>query len=236
MESAFRQEEALVLASGGQDSTTCLYWAVRQFARVHAIAFVYGQKHEAEVAAGQKICDRLGVDLKVVDLSFMNQVAESALFKGPASVNAPHALARDVPASFVPYRNLLFLTVAAQWASTLRLRHLVTGVCQADSSGYADCRDVFVKAAQATLNLATDFPDLGVIVHTPLMWLTKAKEFALAEELGCLDVILEDTMTCYHGSTQRQAYGLGCGECPACQLRRKGWEEYQRSKEDQQHA
>ena len=221
-----KQEEALVLASGGQDSTTCLYWAVQNFARVHAISFTYGQKHETEVAYAQRICDRLSIDLKVVDLSFMTTLTESALFQGQGNLNAPHALSAEVPASFVPYRNLLFFTVAAQWAATLRLRHLVTGVCQTDYSGYADCRDIFVKSAQETLNLATDFSALGVIIHTPLMWLTKAQEFALAEELGCLEVILTDTITCYQGVLTQHDFGRGCGECPSCRLRKKGWEDF----------
>ncbi|NNM53712.1 MAG: 7-cyano-7-deazaguanine synthase QueC [Spirochaetales bacterium] len=220
------QEEALVLASGGQDSTTCLYWAAQNFARVHAISFTYGQKHATEVASAQRICGRLNVDLKVVDLSFMTTLTESALFQGQGDLNDPHALSAEVPASFVPYRNLLFFTAAAQWAATLRLRHLVTGVCQTDYSGYADCREVFVKSAQTTLNLATDFSELGVIIHTPLMWLTKAQEFALAEELGCLEVILTDTITCYQGVLTQNDFGRGCGECPACRLRKKGWDEF----------
>jgi len=216
----------LVLASGGQDSTTCLVWALQNFRQVSAICFFYKQKHAVEVEAARKICGLLGVELKVVDVSFLKELVVSNLFQGEGPVGQRHPQNEDVPSSFVPYRNLLFLTLASAWASTLGVKHLVTGVCETDSSGYADCRDVFVKATQAALNLATDFKDRNVVLHTPLMWLTKAEEFRMAEELGCLDLVLEETMTCYEGSSEAHAFGKGCGECPSCLLRKQGYEEY----------
>ena len=227
MTQSYQNDEAVVLASGGQDSTTCLVWALRNFKKVHAISFYYQQKHAVEVEAAKRICGLLGVELKVVDVSFLKDLVISSLFEGNGEVNERHTLSPEVPSSFVPYRNLLFLTLASAWASTVGAKHLVTGVCETDSSGYADCRDVFVKSAQATLNLATDFRDRNVVIHTPLMWLTKAEEFRMAEELGCLDLILTETMTCYLGSSEPQNFGKGCGQCPSCLLRKKGWEEYQ---------
>lgn len=226
LQPAFPTDIAVVLFSGGQDSTTCLVWALRQFKTVHAIGFFYNQKHAVELDAARKIAGQLGVPFKVVDLSFLSELVVSNLLANTGSVSEGHALSAEVPASFVPYRNLLFLTLAAGWASTVGARHLVTGVCETDYSGYADCRDVFVKSAQVTLNLATDFKDKNVVIHTPLMWLDKAAEFALAEELGCLPVILEDTVTCYNGDPTPREWGRGCGECPACRLRQNGWQEF----------
>lgn len=214
-----------MLASGGQDSTTCLFWAKRQFSKVSAICFDYRQKHSLEIEAARRICEALSVDLKIVDISFMRDLVVSNLFQGSPDVSGSHPQAEGVPASFVPYRNLLFLTLSAAWAGTIGVRHLVTGVCETDFSGYADCRDVFIKSAQATLQLATDFGG-SVVIHTPLMWLTKAQEFLMAEELGCLDFILKETMTCYNGDESVHDFGKGCGECPSCRLRKKGYEEF----------
>jgi 7-cyano-7-deazaguanine synthase len=226
MNQSYRTEEAVVLASGGQDSTTCLVWALKNFAKVRAVGFFYQQKHSVELDAARRICALLGVEFKVVDLSFLKDLVVSNLFQGTGDVAGKHVQNQDVPSSFVPYRNLLFLTLASAWAGTVGAKHIVTGVCETDFSGYADCRDVFVKSAQATLNLATDFRDRNIVIHTPLMWLTKAEEFRMAEELGCLDLILKETMTCYQGSPTVHPFGQGCGECPSCLLRKKGYEEY----------
>jgi len=229
MNRSFENENALVLVSGGQDSTTCLFWAKHRFAGVAAISFIYGQKHAVEVDTARRICRQLDVELKTVDISFMKDLVVSNLFAGTDDVSRPHQLKDSVPSSFVPYRNLLFLTLAAGWASTLGIRHIVTGVCETDYSGYADCRDVFIKSAQVTLNLATDFDKNNVIIHTPLMWLTKADEFRLADELGCLDFILNETMTCYNGDETLNDFGKGCGLCPACKLRKEGYAEFLRT-------
>jgi 7-cyano-7-deazaguanine synthase len=227
VQQSYNDHDAVILISGGQDSTTCLFWAMTNFRTVHAISFLYGQKHAAEVEAADRICSRAGVEHRSVDLSFLPELAVSRLFTGTGTIEGTrHPLNESVPSSFVPYRNLLFLTVASVWASTLRVRHIVAGMCETDSSGYADCRDAFVKSAQATLDLSVDFKDLGIVIHTPLMWLTKAETFRLAETLGCLDIILDDTITCYNGSTAKNNFGLGCGSCPACVLRAKGYREY----------
>jgi 7-cyano-7-deazaguanine synthase len=223
---SYRNEDALVLASGGQDSTTCLVWAKANFRSVQAISFFYNQKHSVELEQASRICGALDVPLKTVDISFMKDLVLSNLFAGGDDVNEAHAQNEDVPSSFVPYRNLLFLTLAAAWGGTIGARHLVTGVCETDYSGYADCRDVFIKSTQVTLNLATDFASNNVVIHTPLMWLTKAEEFRMAEELGCLDMVLAETQTCYNGVQDMNDYGRGCGQCPACRLRKQGYEEY----------
>ncbi len=234
MEQSFKNEDALVILSGGQDSTTCLFWAENNFRKIYAISFLYGQKHIIEVSAAERICARLGIGHKIADMSFISGIAESHLFSGKGRIEADgHPLNARVPSSFVPYRNLFFLTAAAAWASTLRIKHIVAGMCETDSSGYADCRDVFVKSAQVTFDLATDFDGLGVVIHTPLMWLTKAETFRLAETLGCIDVIINDTVTCYYGVEDSHDYGKGCGTCPACILREKGYREYLRKYKQQ---
>jgi 7-cyano-7-deazaguanine synthase len=226
MKQSYEDDNALVLTSGGQDSTTCLFWALKNFKNVYSISFDYNQKHSVELDIASGICGKLGVEHKTVDIAFLQDLVISNLFKGKGDVEDKHELDQGVPSSFVPYRNLIFLTLAAAWASTIGVRHLVTGVCQTDYSGYADCRDVFVKSAQVTLNLATDFKDRNVIIHTPLMWLTKAEEFKMAEELGCLDFILKETMTCYNGDQTMNEYGKGCGNCPSCRLRMDGYAQY----------
>jgi 7-cyano-7-deazaguanine synthase len=226
---SYKNEDALVILSGGQDSTTCLFWAMENFRNVHAISFLYGQKHIIEVSAAERICAKLGIDHKIADMSFIQEISVSHLFKGTEAIEGePHPLNALVPSSFVPFRNLFFLTAGASWASTLKVKHLVAGMCQTDFSGYADCRDVFVKSAQVTLDLATDFKELNVIIHTPLMWFTKAETFRLAETLGCLDVIMNDTVTCYYGSEEKRDFGRGCGKCPACVIRGRGYLEYTR--------
>lgn len=226
MPQAFLGDKALVLTSGGQDSTTCLIWAIKNFKQVSAISFFYGQKHAKEVAAAIRICKQLNIELKTIDISFLKELVHSNLFKDTPDVYTAHKLDKTVPASFVPYRNLLFLTLASAWASTIGVRHIVIGVCETDYSGYADCREVFITSAQKTLNLAVDFKEQGVIIHTPLMHLSKAQEFYLAEQLGCLDFILTETFTCYNGSEKKHEWGKGCADCPACELRAQGYREY----------
>ena len=228
MEQSYNKENALVLTSGGQDSTTCLFWAINNFKKIYAVSFNYGQKHSKEIEVAESICEKFNIDHKVVDISFLKELVISNLFEGADDVNKKHELNDDVPSSFVPYRNMIFITLASAWASTLGVKHIVTGVCETDYSGYADCRDVFIKSLQGTLNLATDFKDRNIVVHTPLMWLTKAEEFKFAEELGCLDFIINETLTCYNADETMNNYGKGCDNCPACKLRRKGYEEYLR--------
>jgi 7-cyano-7-deazaguanine synthase len=227
MEQSYSKDNALVLLSGGQDSTTSLFWARKNFRHVSCITFYYAQKHSSETECAQKICRMLSLDLNMLDISFMKDLVISGLFnKEKRITGAPHPSNNSVPSAFVPYRNLLFLVLASGWAHTLGTRHIVTGVCETDFSGYADCRDVFIKSAQATLNLAIDSKDRHIIIHTPLMWLTKAETFRLAEELGCLDVVINETITCYNGVMDMHPYGRGCNICPACRLRKKGFNEY----------
>ncbi|WP_373740286.1 7-cyano-7-deazaguanine synthase QueC [Neisseria sp.] len=209
-------EQALVIFSGGQDSTTCLIQAVRQYGRgnVQAVTFRYGQRHDIELECARRIAADWGVRQTVLDLSVMKQVTHNALMDEGAEIQTA---SNGVPNTFVDGRNALFLLYAAIYAKSQNIRHIITGVCETDFSGYPDCRDVFVKSMNVTLNLAMDY---AFQIHTPLMYLTKAQTWALADEMGCLDYIREHTHTCYNGTAG------GCGECPSCVLREKGLAEY----------
>ncbi|MGL4820661.1 MAG: 7-cyano-7-deazaguanine synthase QueC [Bacilli bacterium] len=210
-----KNAHALVVFSGGQDSTTCLFWAKRHFTSVSCVTFNYGQRHEEELAVSQRICEELGVKQVVLDLGLLNQLAPSALTR--QDVPIVH-VAGELPSTFVPGRNHIFLSFAAILAQSMGVKHLVTGVCETDFSGYPDCRDSFVKSLNVTLNLAMDE---SFVIHTPLMWLNKAETWALADELGQLSFIKEKTLTCYNG-----IIGDGCGNCPACALRRQGYKQF----------
>lgn len=215
------KEKAVVVFSGGQDSTTCLFWARERFAEVHALSFVYGQKHVREVELAEAIARRAGVSFECLDVSFISTLARNALTDPTLEIDTEKP-ADGLPNTFVPGRNLFFLSVAAVRARELGARHLVTGVSQTDYSGYPDCRDAFVKSLNVTLNLGMDEQ---FVIHTPLMWLDKCETWALADRLGVLDIVRRETMTCYNGVP-----GDGCGHCPACKLRRKGLERYLDSK------
>ena len=216
-----KDEIALVVFSGGQDSTTCLYWAKKHFKEVRALTFLYGQKHRAEVDVAREITRQASVECEVMDVSFVGGLGRNALTDTTLTMEKEKP-ADSVPNTFVPGRNLFFLSIAAVYASEHAIRHLVTGVSQTDFSGYPDCRDAFVKSLNVTLNLAMD---KSFVIHTPLMWLDKAGVWELADELGVFDLIRRETLTCYNGIV-----GDGCGECPACQLRREGLEKYHREK------
>lgn len=207
---------AVVLLSGGQDSTTCLYWAKKRFARVVALCFLYGQKHEKETEMARSIADKAGVEFHLLTENFIgmgsNSLTDAAV---PMREGAPGT---SFPNTFVPGRNLFFLSIAAVFARERGIRDLVTGVSQTDYSGYPDCRDSFIKSLNVTLNLALDGQ---FIIHTPLMWINKAETWALADELGILNLVANETLTCYNGIP-----GNGCGQCPACKLRRQGLDEY----------
>lgn len=215
------KEKAVVVFSGGQDSTTCLFWARERFAEVHALSFVYGQKHVREVELAEAIARRAGVSFECLDVSFISTLACNALTDPTLEIDTEKP-ADGLPNTFVPGRNLFFLSVAAVRARELGARHLVTGVSQTDYSGYPDCRDAFVKSLNVTLNLGMDEQ---FVIHTPLMWLDKCETWALADRLGVLDIVRRETMTCYNGVP-----GDGCGHCPACKLRREGLERYLDSK------
>ncbi|MGJ3233129.1 MAG: 7-cyano-7-deazaguanine synthase QueC [Oceanicaulis sp.] len=233
MTNAHKSSAALVLFSGGQDSATCLAWALSRFSRVETIGFSYGQRHGVEMDARQRVraamaeafpdwARRLGEDV-VVDISGYGALAESALTR-----EAEFAMSeKGLPTSFVPGRNLVFLTIAGAHAYRRATPHLVTGVCQTDFSGYPDCREATIRAQEQAISLGLDEP---VTIDTPLMHLTKAETWALAETLGgaaLVNLIVEESHTCYRGDrAHRHPWGYGCGDCPACELRARGWAEW----------
>lgn len=218
------KDTALVVFSGGQDSTTCLFWAKKHFRRVCALTFAYGQKHVKEVDVARAIAGKAGVDFDVVDVSFIGRLGHNSLTDPSMKMDAEKPEG-GVPNTFVPGRNLFFLSIAAVYARERGINHLVTGVSQTDFSGYPDCRDAFIKSLNVTLNLAMDEQ---FVIHTPLMWIDKAETWALADELGVLDLVRRETLTCYNGIP-----GDGCGHCPACKLRREGLEKYLSMKNEQ---
>lgn len=217
------QDTALVVFSGGQDSTTCLFWAKHHFAHVIALSFLYGQKHHREVELAREIARKADVPFEVMDVALLGQLGRNSLTDTTLDMDKekPHDA---VPNTFVPGRNLFFLSIAAVYARERGISHLITGVSQTDFSGYPDCRDSFIKSLNVTLNLAMDEQ---FVLHTPLMWLDKMQTWALADKLGVLELVRNETLTCYNG-----IQGDGCGHCPACQLRRKGLKEYLAIKEN----
>lgn len=213
----YEAQDALVLFSGGQDSTTCLYWAKQHFRHTHALCFSYGQRHTQEVENARRLAAMADVPFRVLDTTIISQLAPNSLTDKSMMMDREKP-ANTYPNTFVPGRNLLFLTFAATLAYAQDIRHLVTGVSEADYSGYPDCRDTFIHSANTTLNLAMD---KQFVIHTPLMWRNKKEVWQLADELGVFDIVRNETLTCYNGIAAD-----GCGECPACLLRRKGLEEY----------
>lgn len=224
---------ALVLFSGGQDSTTCLAWALSRYERVETIGFPYGQRHAVEMEMREPVrrglaglssdwARRLGPD-HVVPLDVLGRVSVSAL-----TADLPMATRADgLPSTFVPGRNLVFLTFAAIVAFQRGLKRVVTGVCETDFSGYPDCRDDTVKALQVALNLGME---ARLVLETPLMWIDKAETWAMAQQIGgdaLVQLIVEHSHTCYVGDrSQRHDWGYGCGRCPACELRLAGWQRW----------
>ncbi len=225
--------KALVLFSGGQDSATCLAWALARYDHVETIAFDYGQRHKVELQCRLTVLDelraafpawaaKLGAD-HVIDLAVLGQISDTAMTQD----RAIEMQANGLPNTFVPGRNLLFFTFAATVAYRRGLQVLVGGMCETDYSGYPDCRDNTLKALQVALSLGMDTP---MVVETPLMWLDKAATWRMAESLGgaaLVALVQEHTHTCYLGErSTRHAWGYGCGSCPACELRRVGYERY----------
>lgn len=212
---------ALVLFSGGQDSTTCLYWAKQQFDQVEAIGFAYGQKHTVELQQAEHIAQLAEVPFTVFDIS--GTLRGSALTEHDKDVSAAHERNADLPASFVPGRNALFLTLAASHAYNRGIHDLVGGMCQTDYSGYPDCRRVFIDATQTALSLAMD---VDFRIHTPLMYLTKAETWKLANDLDVLDIVRDHSHTDYNGDrTTYNEWGYGKLDNPASILRAQGYEE-----------
>lgn len=226
-------ESALVIFSGGQDSATCLGWALETFSSVATIGFHYGQRHDVEMQCRANVLHQLHamrsdwssrlLEDAVFGLELLSDLGETALTHDVAITMD----SRGLPNTFVPGRNLLFMNVAAAYAYRKGIRHIVLGVCETDFSGYPDCRDDAVKAMQVALNvgMAEQF-----VMHTPLMWLNKASTWELARSVGgdaLVECILEHSHTCYKGDRSvRHDWGYGCAECPACVLRQAGWESY----------
>lgn len=209
--------KAVVVFSGGQDSTTCLFWAKKKYEEVIALSFDYGQKHSDELICAKEICKKYGVEHHMLDMALLNQLAPNSLTRADIEVDK-EAPETGTPNSFVDGRNMLFLTFAAVFAKQRDIHVLVTGVSQSDFSGYPDCRHVFITSLETTLTLAMDY-EFEVI--TPLMWIDKKETWKMADDLGVFDVIRQETLTCYNG-----VRGDGCGDCPACRLRRRGMEAY----------
>ncbi|GAA0177396.1 7-cyano-7-deazaguanine synthase QueC [Clostridium sediminicola] len=209
--------KAVVVFSGGQDSTTCLFWAIEKFDEVIAVSFDYGQKHIEELQCAEIICKDNNIEYHVLDMNLLNQLAPNSLTRKDIKV-CNYKKDDELPNSFVDGRNLIFLTFVAVFAKQRNINNIVTGVSQSDFSGYPDCRDIFVKSTNVTLNLAMDYQ---FVIHTPLMWIDKAETWKMAYDLGVLDIIKNETLTCYNG-----IIGEGCGECPSCKLRMKGYEEF----------
>jgi len=213
-------KKAVVIFSGGQDSTTCLYWAKQNFDYVEAMTFFYGQKHSIEMYCAQTICSKEKIRQTVIDISFLNGIVESALTSDKLNINEVNK--KGLPASFVPNRNALFITLAHAYAQKIGADNLVTGVCETDYSGYPDCRQMFIDAINKSLNMGSNS---NIRIHTPLMFLTKEKIFKLAEDLGKIQDVVELSHTCYNGDREhRYEWGYGCDACPACELRKNGWE------------
>jgi 7-cyano-7-deazaguanine synthase len=230
---------ALVLFSGGQDSTTALAWALERFDTVETIGFDYGQRHRVELECRETIlarltglspayAQRLGPD-HLLDLKSLGAISDTALTRESEIAFAQTGL----PTTFVPGRNLIFLTFAAALAYRRHAKHIVLGVCETDYSGYPDCRDDTIKAMQVALGLGLD---RRLVLHTPLMWRDKAQTFALAREIGgdaLLDLVVEESHSCYLGDrTKRHPWGYGCGHCPACDLRARGFAAYEAAPDD----
>jgi 7-cyano-7-deazaguanine synthase len=224
---------ALVLFSGGQDSATCLAWALERFARVEMLGFDYGQRHAIELACREHLLDgikslrsdwagKLGEN-HTLEIATLAAISDTALTRDVAIAMREDGL----PNTFVPGRNLLFLTFAAALAYRRGIRHIIGGMCETDYSGYPDCRDETIKALQTTLNLGMN---QSFELHVPLMWLDKVQTWKLAHELGgagLVNLIRQSSHTCYLGERGvRHEWGYGCGECPACALRAKGWRQY----------
>lgn len=218
-----KSDKAIVVFSGGQDSTTCLFWAMQQFKEVIAVTFDYNQRHITEIECAKNITKELGIQHHILDMSLLNQLAPNALTR--ADIEVKDGENGALPSTFVPGRNLLFMSFAGVLAYQAGAKHIVTGVCETDFSGYPDCRDAFVKSLNVTLNLAMDGQ---FVIHTPLMWLNKAETWQLADQLGAFDFVREKTLTCYNG-----IIADGCGECPACKLRQHGLEEYLHERKEQ---
>lgn len=215
---------AVVVLSGGQDSVTCLGLALNNYEKVYAVGFAYGQRHTVELACAEQICKENNVQFVIFEIPALRTIGNSALIGDEGDVNARHSQHDNLPASFVPNRNAMFLTTAHAYAQKVGAQYVVTGVCETDYSGYPDCRRVFIDTLQTALNVGYE-TDIQFV--TPLMQLNKAETFELADKVGFLATVIEQSHTCYNGVRRHlHDWGYGCGECPACKLREKGYKEF----------
>nr|WP_263314044.1 7-cyano-7-deazaguanine synthase QueC [Mammaliicoccus sp. Marseille-Q6498] len=219
MSETLKNEKALVVFSGGQDSTTCMFYAKEHFKEIELVTFQYGQRHDLEIKVAENIAKEQGLKHHVLDMSLLSQLSPNALTDHNMKIEDNED---GIPNTFVPARNLLFLSFAGALAYQIGAKHIITGVCETDFSGYPDCRDSFIKSMNLSLNLSMD---KDFVIHTPLMWLNKKETWALSDQLGALDYVREKTLTCYNG-----VMSDGCGECPACKLRQQGLDQYLESK------
>ncbi|PNY95311.1 7-cyano-7-deazaguanine synthase QueC [Mammaliicoccus sciuri] len=219
MSETFKNEKAVVVFSGGQDSTTCLFYAKKHFKEVELVTFQYGQRHDLEIKVAEDIAKEQGLKHHILDMSLLSQLSPNALTDHSMQIENDE---NGIPNTFVPARNLLFLSFAGALAYQIGAKHIITGVCETDFSGYPDCRDSFIKSMNLSLNLSMD---KDFVIHTPLMWLNKKETWALSDQLGALDYVRERTLTCYNG-----VMSDGCGECPACKLRKQGLDQYLETK------
>jgi 7-cyano-7-deazaguanine synthase len=211
------KDAAVVVFSGGQDSTTCLLWALDRYEKVYAVSFDYNQRHKLELECAKEICAKYKVEHEILDMTLLAQLAPNSLTRMDMKVDED-APAQGTPNSFVDGRNMIFLTFVAVYAKQRGVTDIITGVSQSDFSGYPDCRDIFIKSLNVSLNLAMDY-EFDII--TPLMWIDKEQTWELADKLGGFDTVREMTLTCYNGIK-----GDGCGNCPSCKLRKKGLDAY----------
>lgn len=215
-------KKALIVFSGGQDSTTCLGWALNNFDYVETITFDYGQKHKIEIVQAEKIAKILNVPNTLLNISAFTQLNDSALINSELDISSTHQKKSNLPASFVPNRNAIFFTLAHAFAQKQDIDNIIIGVNQTDYAGYPDCREEFVLNLEKTLNLGSES---NIKFHYPLINLSKSETFKLSIDEDVLDIVLEESHTCYNGNhTTKFEWGYGCGECPACLIRKKGWE------------
>lgn len=216
--------KALVVFSGGQDSTTCLGWAKNNFDYIETITFDYGQKHKIEIVQAEKIAKLLNVQNTILNINAFSQLNDSALIDSNLDISSTHSNHKNLPSSFVPNRNAIFFTLAHAFAQKQNIDNIIIGVNQTDISGYPDCREEFVLNLEKTLNLGSES---NIKLHYPLIALTKAQTFELAKKENVLDIVLEYSHTCYNGNhTTKFNWGYGCGECPSCLIREEGWKKY----------
>ena len=217
-------KKALVVFSGGQDSTTCLAWAKNRFDEVEALTFDYGQKHRIEIEVARGIALKMGVRQAILSINAFSELNDSALIDGTKDISSKHAKHENLPASFVPNRNAIFFTLAHAYAQKQGISDIIVGINQTDYSGYPDCTEAFIRALENALNIGSE---MNITFHSPLLHLSKAEIFALSKDEGVLELVVNESHTCYNADRHHfNAWGFGCGECPACVLRKAGFVQF----------